>query len=167
MTTDPDDTNAGQAQPAGLAVFFDGGCPLCRREIDFYRRRAGAEAISWVDISAVESDSVAPGLTREAALARFHVRRGDGSLVSGATAFAELWRALPAFRTIGRIAAIPPLPTLLEWAYRVFLPIRPTLQRLTGGGRRDAACAPCAEIGVGKIGLEERGKTPPLRRDSQ
>jgi len=147
-----------------LTVYFDGGCPLCTREIDFFRRRPGAEAVSWVDVSAVEGHSVAPGLTREAAMARFHVRRGDGALLSGAAAFAEMWRALPGFRAFGRIAAIWPLTPLLELAYRAFLPVRPRLQRLVSGERREVACevacAPCDEIGRG-----ERRRTTPHRRD--
>jgi predicted DCC family thiol-disulfide oxidoreductase YuxK len=145
-----------EADPDRLTVYFDGGCPLCTREIDFYRKRAGAEAVSWVDVSGLdvsgvdvsetEGQTVAPGLTREAAMARFHVRRGDGRLVSGGAAFAELWRALPGFRRIGRIAAIWPVLPLLELAYRAFLPVRPHLQRLVGGGRRDIECGPCGEI---------------------
>jgi len=144
----------------GVTVYFDGGCPLCTREIDFYRKRAGSEAVSWVDVSAVEGDAVAPGLTRDAALARFHVRRGDGALLSGAAAFAELWRALPGFRAIGRIASLWPLPPLLEFAYRAFLPVRPYLQRLAGGAKRDITCAPCAEID-----REVRKRATPHRRD--
>ena len=139
-----------------LSVFFDGSCPLCTREIDFYRRRPGAQAVEWVDVSAVEGDAVAPGLTREAAMARFHVRRGDGALISGAAAFAELWRALPGFRLIGRIATVWPLTPLLELAYCAFLPVRPRLQRLFSGRKRESGCAPCAEIGAG-----ERGRATP------
>jgi predicted DCC family thiol-disulfide oxidoreductase YuxK len=144
----------------GVTVYFDGGCPLCTREIDFYRKRAGAEAVSWMDVSAVEGEAVVPGLTRDAALARFHVRRGDGALLSGAAAFAELWRALPGFRAIGRIASLWPLPPLLEFAYRAFLPVRPYLQRLVGGPKRDVTCAPCAEIDRG-----ERSQATPHGRD--
>ena len=143
-----------------VTVFFDGGCPLCTREIDFYRKRPGADAVSWVDVSAAEGETVAPGLTRNAAMARFHVRRGDGELLSGGAAFAELWRALPGFRAVGRIASVWPLTPLLELAYRAFLPVRPYLQRLVGGARRDIVCAPCAEIGAG-----ERKRATPQGRD--
>lgn len=143
-----------------VTVYFDGGCPLCTREIDFYRKRPGADAVSWVDVSAVESDAVAPGLTRNAAMARFHVRRGDGKLISGGAAFAELWRALPGFRAIGRIASVWPLTPLLELAYRAFLPVRPYLQRLDGGAKPAVDCAPCAKIGAG-----ERESAAPQGRD--
>ena len=57
----------GPAAPA-LTVFYDGSCPLCRREIDFYRRRRGAARIDWLDISGLPEGEVAPGLSRCAAL---------------------------------------------------------------------------------------------------
>ena len=30
-------------------VFFDGACPLCAREIEFYQKQEGASRIAWVD----------------------------------------------------------------------------------------------------------------------
>ncbi len=109
-------------------VFYDGACPLCRREIAFYRRRAGAERIRWVDVSACAADELAPGLSRADAEARFHILDDQARLVSGGRAFARLWQALPAFRFWGRLMAQPPLVWLLEPAYRLFLKLRPGLQ---------------------------------------
>jgi predicted DCC family thiol-disulfide oxidoreductase YuxK len=68
-------------------AFYDGACPLCAREIGFYRRQEGADWICWVDISSIDTMDVAPDLAREEALARFTVRDADGSLVSGGRAF--------------------------------------------------------------------------------
>lgn len=111
-----------------LTVFYDGACPLCRREIAFYRRRKGADAVDWVDVSQTMGDMVVPGLTRDAALGRFHVRDADGLLLSGGAAFSRLWLALPSFRRLGRICQVWPMPGLLEIGYRFFLKFRPWLQ---------------------------------------
>lgn len=108
-----------------LTVYYDGQCPVCSREIAAYRRQAGAERCSWVDASACPDGQLGADLDREGALARMHVRRADGQLVSGALAFATLWQALPAWRRWGRIAAWRPLNTVLEWGYRGFLAARP------------------------------------------
>ena len=86
-----------------LTVFYDGACPLCDREIAFYRGRRGSEDVSWVDVSVTSVADVAPGLSKNQALARFHVMQADGTLVSGGRAFAELWAALPGFRPWGRL----------------------------------------------------------------
>lgn len=118
-------------RPAGapLTVYFDGACPLCSTEIRTYRNCRGGDAIDWVDISNSSGGDVAPGLSHEAALRRFHVRRPDGSISSGGAAFAELWAALPAFAWAGRLGRRRPFAWVLERAYRAFLPMRPHLQR--------------------------------------
>ncbi len=107
-----------------LEVFYDGGCPICRREIAFYRARPGAEGFDWVDVSGGDPAVLGPDLTREAALARMHVRRPDGVLLSGAAAFAAMWQRMPGFQGLGRLIAVPPFTLVAELAYRVFLRVR-------------------------------------------
>ena len=111
-------------------VFYDGSCPLCRREIGFYQRQDSSEAVRWVDVSQARDRDVASELSCQAAMARFHVMTHDGTLKSGAAAFAELWTWLPRFRLAGQIARLPGIVHALEIAYRLFLPARPLLQTL-------------------------------------
>lgn len=101
---------------------------MCRAEIGFYRKRRGAEAIDWVDVSNPRNAPI--GLSCEQAMARFHVRNIDGQLINGGAAFAELWKQMPSFRWLGLAFSIPPLRWLLNVAYNLFLPIRPHLQGL-------------------------------------
>lgn len=107
-----------------LTVYYDGGCPLCSREIGFYRRCAGANRIEWVDLMAVAPDALGDDLDFADAMARFHVRRPDGRLLSGARAFAAMWRELPRFRLPGRVAGMPGIVSMLELGYRVALWLR-------------------------------------------
>ncbi len=100
-------------------VYYDGACPVCSREIAHYRRQRGAESLRFVDVS--QGGDPAPDLSREAALARMHVRLPDGSLRDGAAAFAALWRSLPGWRWLGRIASLPGIAQALELGYRGFL----------------------------------------------
>ena len=113
-----------------LTVYFDGACPVCSREIALYRRQPGAEQCVWVDASSCAEADLGSGLSRASALARFHVRRGDGELIGGMRGFAALWHSLPRFAWAGRLASIGPLPLLLDAAYRAFLWVRPIWQRL-------------------------------------
>ena len=64
-----------------------------------------------------------------ALLARVHATE-NGRLLSGAAAFAAMWRAIPLLRPLGLAARIPWVLAALERAYRVFLRLRPQLQSL-------------------------------------
>jgi len=118
-----------------LTVYYDGACPLCRREIAFYERLDRAGQVAWCDVGSVEADGLAAGgLTRETALRRLHVRRPDGTLVSGAAAFVEIWKRLPRFGWLARLARLPGMPWVMEGTYDGFLRVRPWLT-----GRRGVA----------------------------
>jgi predicted DCC family thiol-disulfide oxidoreductase YuxK len=119
-----------QSEPS-LTVYYDGACPLCRAEMGHYRAQEGAGAICFLDASTQTSD-LPHGLTREHALARFHVRLSDGRIASGAQAFVEIWKTLPRWRWAAWLAGLPGVPTLLEVGYRLFLPIRPYLSKALG-----------------------------------
>ena len=117
-------------RPRQLTVFYDGACPLCRREIEVYRRRDVSKSIHWADVSSCSQEVLPDSLSREDALARFHVQRADGELISGAGAFAELWAHTPGFRWGGQLARLPIIQSVLNLAYAIFLRWRPSLQRL-------------------------------------
>ena len=105
-------------------VWFDGACPLCRREIALMRRLDRAGAIDFVDVG--QGDADCP-LDRADLLARFHARE-DGRIVSGAAAFAAMWRAIPLLRPLGLAARNGLVLSVLERLYRLFLRVRPRLQ---------------------------------------
>jgi predicted DCC family thiol-disulfide oxidoreductase YuxK len=108
-----------------VTVYYDGACPLCTREIAHYRKSRGAERLAFVDVTICGPEALgAAGLTRNAALARMHVRLADGSTASGAAAFAALWRQLPGFASAGRIAGLPVVLPTLELGYRAFIVVR-------------------------------------------
>jgi predicted DCC family thiol-disulfide oxidoreductase YuxK len=110
---------------AASQVFYDGGCPVCSREIALYQRLSAnsTDAPAFCNVAS-GAGRPADDLSQEDALARLHVRRADGQLVSGAAAFLALWRATPRFRLLGRALSVPPFPWLLEQAYRGFLVLR-------------------------------------------
>lgn len=110
-----------------LKVWYDGACPLCAREIALMRRLDKRGRIAFIDVAA-GADPACP-LARSALLARFHAEE-DGVVLSGAAAFAAMWRAIPLLRPLGLAARWRPLLALLEATYRGFLRLRPRLQRL-------------------------------------
>jgi predicted DCC family thiol-disulfide oxidoreductase YuxK len=109
-----------------IQIWYDSACPLCLREIALMRRLDQRGAIEFID--AVDSTTQCP-IDRAALLARFHAQE-DGVLLSGAAAFAAMWRAIPLLRPLGLAARNPKILSALEWLYLRFLRIRPRLQRL-------------------------------------
>ena len=131
--TEPTKKNVEQGAP--LTVLYDGACPLCQREIGVYRGieplKPGAP-VCFADVSDAAiplPSALPPGVTREQLLARFHVRDRNGELLSGAPAFLALWAALPGWRWLAMVGRVPGAVWVMERAYRLFLRLRPTLQR--------------------------------------
>ncbi|WP_244630854.1 DUF393 domain-containing protein [Aureimonas sp. ME7] len=110
-----------------LTVWYDGACPLCRREIALVRRLDRRGSIRFVDASRGETTGCP--VNRGDLLAHFHASE-NGRLVSGAEAFAAMWRAVPLLRPLGMAASHPAALALLERVYRAFLRVRPALQRV-------------------------------------
>ena len=135
------DATAAPACTGALTVLYDGSCPLCRREIGVYRALTPLQPIAFADVGdpAAALPELPPGTTREQLLARFHVRHADGRLDSGARAFLALWATLPGWRVLARLGALPGAPAVMELSYRVFLRVRPLLQRVARGVERRAA----------------------------
>ena len=110
---------------SALEVWFDGDCPLCRREIALMRGLDRRGAIVFTDVA--NGQGSCP-LDRAELLARFHARE-DGVILSGAAAFAAMWRAVPLLRPLGFAARNRAVLGLLERLYVAFLRVRPALTR--------------------------------------
>ncbi|MDY7578798.1 DUF393 domain-containing protein [Herbaspirillum sp. RTI4] len=108
-------------------VFFDGSCPLCRREVSVYQHAVPSTPIEWVDVS-VRSEGLTDGPSCGELMARFHVQTAEGVLLSGAAAFVSLWLLFPGWRWLGKFGSLPGMPRILELTYRGFLVIRPGIQ---------------------------------------
>jgi len=111
---------------AKVIVWYDGACPMCMREIALMRRLDVRRSIDFLDIA--PADAVCP-LDRQLMLARFHASE-DGVILSGAAAFAAMWRAIPLLKPLGFIARNRLILELFERLYTRFLVIRPRLQKL-------------------------------------
>lgn len=117
--------------PETLTVLYDGGCPLCRREIGHVRGLAeglGDSGLCFVDISSGANGDDHFAAERTTLLARFHVQKPDGSRLDGAAAFVAMWERLPGWRWLARLARLPGMLVLFEQAYRGFLHVRPHMQ---------------------------------------
>jgi predicted DCC family thiol-disulfide oxidoreductase YuxK len=110
-------------------VYFDGLCPLCSREISYYRKKAGADAIEWIDITANGFDARSEGLDPQKVQKFFHVKDETGRLIVGVDAFIEIWSRIASLRYWKTIASLPGVTPVMKLGYFAFAKIRPFLPR--------------------------------------
>jgi predicted DCC family thiol-disulfide oxidoreductase YuxK len=111
-----------------IEVFFDGGCPLCRREIAMLRRWDRTGKIRFTDIVSVDFRAADVGKSHDELMARMHGRLPDGTWVQGGEVFRRMYGAV-GFRRLAAISRWPLVRQILEAGYVVFARNR---LRLTG-----------------------------------
>lgn len=135
------------AEPIQVEVFYDGGCPLCSREIRALRRMDRRGRILFTDIAASAFDASSVGIPLTTLMARIHGRLPDGTVIEGVEVFRRLYSAV-GFSAVVALTRLPGISHLLNIAYRQFAKNR---LRLTGRCA-DGACevhgsaAPAAKV---------------------
>lgn len=103
MDLDQHSGGASADPRAAAEIFYDGGCPVCRREIRWYQGLRGGSDMRWTDVTDPATVARFPdGFDQARLLKRFTVRRADGAVMVGAGGFVSIWRGLNAFRWLGR-----------------------------------------------------------------
>ena len=120
-------TKSGEVK---VTVWWDSSCPLCTKEIEIMKKLDKHKAVNFIDL--MKSDNSANGcpINKKEMLARFHAQETGKEIVTGAAAFATVWRNIPAMRWLGILAENPRILLMLESAYIWFLKYRPKLQNL-------------------------------------
>ena len=124
-----------------LEVFYDGDCPLCRREIEFLRRRDRGGRIRFTNISATTFEASAYGKTQDEFMERIHGLLPDGFWVAGVEVFRRLYDAI-GFRPLVFLTRLPLISHALDFGYRVF-----AANRLKWTGRCSAQNPTCSVRG--------------------
>ena len=121
---------------AKLTIFFDGECPLCKREINFLQSRNKKGFLSFIDINTSDFYlDLKYGITYKQAMERIHAFKSDGSLIKDIKVFQEAYTLIG----LGWIYAPTKLPIFDKfiefiygiWAkYRLKLTFRPSIEKL-------------------------------------
>lgn len=111
------------------AIYYDGKCHLCSREINGYRKKANANRLDFVDIASKQFDPALEGLDAKEVQRVLHVKRCDGSLVRGVDAFIEIWRTLGILGWLAFLAEHQPTRVFFKGGYVAFARLRPFLPK--------------------------------------
>ena len=112
-------TNLKSKQPT-ITVYYDDQCPLCTREINFYKRKIEPKDAYWEAISNINEEKIDKGK----ALEKLHVSDSNGNLFVGTDAFIEIWARIPQLNKIAKVMKIPIFKIFLEIGYEIFLILR-------------------------------------------
>jgi predicted DCC family thiol-disulfide oxidoreductase YuxK len=77
-----------------LEVFYDGLCGLCRREMEWLKRKNREGKVRFTDIAAPGFDAAAYGKTWDEFMAQMYGRLPDGTWLVGLDTFDALYRVL-------------------------------------------------------------------------
>ena len=133
---------ASSTAAPGLALLYDGGCPLCLREVRFLRARdqrlhAASPRLTFVDIDAPDYDPGAhAGISYREAMGRIHAITAEGQVLRDVAVFRESYR-LVGLGWLYAPTAWPLLGPLVEQAYALWAGWR---LRLTGRPSLDQLC---------------------------
>ena len=129
------------ATTASLTLLYDGGCPLCLREVNFLRQRdewlhSSSTRIAFVDIN---DEHYRPeqhqGISYREAMGRIHAIQGNGTVLKDVAVFREAYRLI-GLGWLYAPTAWPVIGPLADWAYglwaqwRLALTGRPNLDQL-------------------------------------
>lgn len=124
-----------------LTLLYDGGCPLCLREVTFLRRRdqrlhPEAPWLAFVDINASDYDpALHQGISYREAMGRIHAIEADGTVLRDVAVFRAAYQLID----LGWLYAPSAWPGLNQlshglyslWArWRLPLTRRPSLDQL-------------------------------------
>ena len=119
-----------------LTIFFDGECPLCKREVDFLQSRNKKKFLEFVDINSLDSNlELNYGITYKQAMERIHALKNDGSFIKDVEVFQEAYQLIG----LGWIYAptkLPIIDNLIELIYKLWaknrlkITSRPSLEKL-------------------------------------
>ena len=119
-----------------LTIFFDGGCPLCKREVDFLQSKNQRTYLIFIDINTSDfSSDLIYGITYKQAMDRINAMKSYGSVIKDIKVFQEAYSLIG----LGWIYAPTKLPILDKfiefiyglWAkYRLKITFRPSIEKL-------------------------------------
>lgn len=120
---------SSQGPSDSFEVFFDGGCPLCAKEIDFIRWLDRKNILIFTDIDADDFNSEKEtGRDFDTLMASIHGRLSDGTIIDGVEVFRQLY-GRTAFRWVVPLTRIPGITQILDLMYDFFAKYR---LRVTG-----------------------------------
>lgn len=106
-----------------LYVYYDGACPICRRDRARYERWAGetGDSVKWCDLNQYGEHLRAIGVDPDVALMSLHLEDENGHLYDGIDAYVLLMQRVPRLRPAAFLMGLPGVKGVLTVLYRCWV----------------------------------------------
>lgn len=101
-------------------LFFDGGCPLCQKEIAHYQKLDSDARVEWIDITQDRDRLASLDLSYQQTMRYIHGVTSEGEIQKGVSAFVMVWNELPYYRWLAKIVTALKLQSALDFLYLRF-----------------------------------------------
>lgn len=102
-----------------IEVFYDGDCPICRREIAFLKNRDRKQQIQFTDLQQCERLGSANFPTYRQLMGKIHARQPDGTWITGVEVFRRIYDVI-GWNQLVALSRWPVVRSILNWSYTVF-----------------------------------------------
>ena len=90
-----------------INVYYDDRCPLCSREIEYYKKISPPAVINWCAIRKHISLLEKNGISYNESLKILHAAKTDGKIYRGVDAFILIWQQLSGWKWLARVVTLP------------------------------------------------------------
>ena len=103
-----------------ITVFYDDRCPLCRREIEYYKNKSASATINWCGISQHICTLEKHGVSYLASLKMLHAINAEGKICRGIDAFILIWQQLAGWKWLAWLINLPVIYRASKELYSIF-----------------------------------------------
>lgn len=109
-----------RSEPIMIKVFYDDRCPLCRREIEYYKKQTPDNIIDWLGISQNTNTLEKYGISYIDSLKILHAINANKKMVYGVDAFILIWQQLRGWRWLAKFVQLPIVYQMTNGIYKIF-----------------------------------------------
>lgn len=103
-----------------INVFYDDRCPLCRKEIEYYKKQTPDRVIEWLGISQNMDTLAKYDIAYIDSLKILHAINEKEEMIFGVDAFILIWEQMKGWRWLAKFVGLPIVYQITKGIYKVF-----------------------------------------------
>jgi predicted DCC family thiol-disulfide oxidoreductase YuxK len=103
-----------------INVYYDDRCPLCSREIEYYKKISTPAIINWCGISQHTCTLEKHGVSYLESLKVLHSINAEGKIYRGVDSFILIWQQLARWKWLALFVSLPVIYHVTKVLYGIF-----------------------------------------------